>query len=59
MIVIARQLGEKVIIGTTIITIVDIQGDTVRIGIEAPRDVPVYRADAAHDDPPGEQRRAA
>lgn len=59
MIVIARQLGEKVIIGTTIITIVDIHKDMVRIGIEAPRDVPVYRADAAHDEPPSDKREAA
>jgi carbon storage regulator len=59
VIVISRQLSEKVIVGSIVITVVDIHNDVVRLGIEAPRDVPVYRVDAAHETPPDEQRRAA
>lgn len=44
MLVLARKVGESVIIGDSIeITIVDLRGDVVRLGIKAPVDVPVYR----------------
>lgn len=44
MLVIRRMLGEKVFIGDNIcITVVDIDRDKIRLGIEAPRDVPIYR----------------
>lgn len=44
MLVLSRKLGEKIYIGDNIcITLVDIRGDKIRLGIEAPRDVPVYR----------------
>jgi carbon storage regulator len=44
MLVLSRKLGEKIYIADNIvITVVDIQGGKVRLGIEAPRDVPIYR----------------
>ncbi len=40
----SRKLGEKVFIGDRIcVTVVDIDRGKIRIGIEAPRHVPVYR----------------
>lgn len=44
MLVLSRQLDESIMIGDTIrITVVDIRGDKVRLGIDAPRDVSVHR----------------
>jgi carbon storage regulator len=48
MLVLSRKLGEKIIIGDNIvITIVKIDRNQIRIGIEAPQDVPVYREEIA------------
>ena len=44
MLVLSRKLGEKIYIGENIcITVVDIDRGKIRLGIEAPRDVPVFR----------------
>jgi len=44
MLVLSRKRDEKIVIGENIvITIVDIRGDKVRLGIEAPNTVPVHR----------------
>jgi carbon storage regulator len=44
MLVLSRKLGEKIFISENIcITIVDIDRGKVRLGIEAPREVPVFR----------------
>jgi carbon storage regulator len=44
MLVLSRKLGEKIFIGENIcITVVDIDRGKIRLGIEAPRDVPIYR----------------
>ncbi|HUG90624.1 MAG TPA: carbon storage regulator CsrA [Planctomycetaceae bacterium] len=44
MLVLSRQRDESIIIGDEIkITIVDIRGDKVRLGIEAPTAIPVHR----------------
>jgi carbon storage regulator len=44
MLVLSRQRDESIIIGDNIvITIVDIRGDKVRLGIEAPQEIPVHR----------------
>ncbi len=44
MLVMTRRIGEKIIIGSDItITILDVQGNQVRIGIDAPRNVAVHR----------------
>lgn len=44
MLVLSRHRDESIIIGDDIVvTIVDIRGDKVRLGINAPQDVPVHR----------------
>lgn len=44
MLVLSRKLLQKIYIGDNIrITVVDIQMGKIRLGIEAPRDVPVWR----------------
>ena len=44
MLVLSRKLGEKIFIGENVcITVVDIDRGKIRLGIEAPRDVPIYR----------------
>src|SRR4051794_39460087 len=48
MLVLSRKLGEKIVIGDNIvITVVKIDRNQIRIGIEAPHDVPVYREEIA------------
>jgi len=44
MLVLSRHRDESIMIGDNIvITIVDIRGDKVRLGIQAPSSVPVHR----------------
>ena len=44
MLVLSRQKDESIVIGDDIeITVVDIRGDKVRLGIAAPSEIPVHR----------------
>jgi len=44
MLVLSRQKDESIIIGDDVeITIVDVRGDKVRLGITAPKSIPVHR----------------
>ncbi len=44
MLVLSRHRDESIMIGDdVVITIVDIRGDKVRLGIDAPQDIPVHR----------------
>lgn len=44
MLVLTRKLGEGIVIGDDVtITIVEMKGGNVRIGIDAPRDKKIYR----------------
>ncbi len=44
MLVLSRQKNESIIIGDDVeITIVDVRGDKVRLGITAPRTISVHR----------------
>lgn len=46
MLVLSRQKNESIVIGNDItIVIVEIRGDKVRLGIEAPKDVSVHRSE--------------
>ena len=48
MLVLSRERDETIVIGNDIrITVVEIRGGKVRLGIEAPRDVPVHRKEVA------------
>lgn len=55
MLVLGRRKGEKLQIGRGItITVCDIRGGTVRLGVEAPAEIPVVRFELVPDptDPP-------
>ena len=44
MLVLSRQRDESIIINdNVVVTIVDIRGDKVRLGIDAPHEIPVHR----------------
>lgn len=44
MLALTRKLNESIVIGNDIeISILDIKGDQVKIGISAPKSVPIYR----------------
>jgi carbon storage regulator len=45
MLVLTRAIGERLIIGNGEITlhVLEIRGNQVRLGIDAPRDIPVHR----------------
>jgi carbon storage regulator len=52
MLVLSRKLGEKICIGENIcITVVDIDRGKIRLGIEAPREVPVFRQELLPNKP--------
>jgi len=51
MLVLSRKLGEKIFINDNIcITVVDIDRGKIRLGIEAPRDVPIFRKELLSND---------
>jgi len=57
MLVLSRKLGEKIYISDNIcITVVDIDRGKIRLGIEAPRNVPIFRQElvASPGPQPGE-----
>ena len=44
MLIVTRRAGEKIMLGDDIVVeVMEVSGNTVRIGIAAPRSVPVYR----------------
>lgn len=44
MLALSRKKGEALVVNNNIeITVLDIRGDQVKIGISAPKDVPIYR----------------
>ena len=44
MLVLSRKRNERIVInGNIVITVVDVRGDKVRLGIEAPTEIPVHR----------------
>ncbi len=67
MLVLSRKMSERILVGSEIwITVVKIEGNQVRLGIEAPTDVTILRSELAtgsahaptsHDRPTGRVRR--
>lgn len=48
MLVLSRKKSERIVIGDEMtVTVIEIRGDRVRLGIDAPRDVPVHREEIA------------
>ncbi len=44
MLVLSRQRDESIMIGEdVVVTIIDVRGERVRVGIEAPTEIPVHR----------------
>ena len=59
MLVLSRHRDESIMIGDdVVVTIVDIRGDKVRLGIDAPQDIPVHRQEV-YDAIQRENRSAA
>lgn len=48
MLVLSRKKNERILIDEHIvITVVEVRGDKVRLGIDAPREIPVHRQEVA------------
>ena len=48
MLCLSRKLNESIVIGSDIeVTVIEIRGDKVRLGIHAPREMPVHRREVA------------
>lgn len=46
MLVLSRKVGEKILVGNSIVlTVVEVNGNRVRLGIEAPREMAVVRGE--------------
>jgi carbon storage regulator len=44
MLALSRKLNESIIVGNDVeITILEVKGDQVKIGINAPKSIPIYR----------------
>jgi carbon storage regulator len=58
MLILSRKPGESIIIdGKIVVKVVRLEGDSVKIGIEAPREVPVHRQEV-YDEIQGNNREA-
>jgi carbon storage regulator len=50
MLVLSRKIGESLVIsGKIVVTVVRVDGDSVRLGIAAPADVPVHRQEVYNE----------
>ena len=59
MLVLTRKLGESIVIGSNVrVTILEMQGKQIRLGIEAPSEVPVHRGEV-YERIEAENRQAA
>ena len=46
MLVLSRKQTERIVINDNIVvTVLSVRGNTVRLGVEAPREVPVFRSE--------------
>ena len=50
MLVLTRRVGESVVIGhDVVVTVLEVRGDVVKVGITAPRDIEVDRLEVFED----------
>lgn len=62
MLVLTRRINERIVIGDNIVvTVLEVHGDQVRLGIDAPREIKVFREEVilrdqarSGDDAPGD-----
>jgi carbon storage regulator len=60
MLVLTRKAGERVVVGSVVIEVLEVQGRRVRLGINAPQGVKVVRQELLQADAPvrtGEAKR--
>jgi len=45
MLVLSRKCGERIVVPdqNIVVTVLEVRGEQVRLGIEAPSDIPIYR----------------
>ncbi len=44
MLILSRKIGQSLVIGEQVVVrVLEVSGDNVKIGVEAPRDIPVHR----------------
>jgi len=59
MLVLSRKKNESIVIRDDIVvTVVEVRGDKVRLGIDAPKDVPVHRREVYDTIKKGEQQQS-
>jgi carbon storage regulator len=52
MLVLTRKVDETIIIdGRIKVTIIGIRGQNIRVGVEAPQEIPVWREEILHKEP--------
>ncbi len=50
MLVLTRRVGERIVIGDDVtVTVLEVRGDQVRLGVDAPREVQVFREEVLED----------
>lgn len=59
MLALTRKIGERIVIGDNIVvTVVDVKGDNVRLALEAPKTIKIYRGEI-YDAIAAENKQAA
>ena len=59
MLILTRKLGERIVIGEdVVISVVEVRGDQVKLGIDAPRNVKVFRQEVFNSIQQENQRAA-
>jgi carbon storage regulator len=60
VLVLSRRIGECIVIdGNITVTVIEVRGQQIRLGIEAPKEVPVWREEVAVRDAPGSYQGVA
>ena len=48
MLVLSRRIGERLVIdGNIVVTVIEVRGQQIRLGVEAPPEIPVWREEVA------------